>query len=340
MKKEKRYGIYDNSPYKENIDEVWNVLELFPKSCHKIFLKNLKTLLIKNISDKDLKKIAHDTSTVGIYIPERNTVYINKTNSKKPSIINHELFHTTSSNKKKIGISGYLKLEGKVRKIGDNLDEGITEYLTLKSINKKRSNTDYQVEVFVIECLTDIYNLSILIPYFKNNPSKFYIQFKKYHEIVIKLDLLLNKLSNYINITDIFEEYILLKEIIPEILKENKLYLENEAEISYFQKWLSYHQEDINKLYRKAEQENELLSNLRKTNTPYEVKESLELYNNWYKTQETILNNIIKRIIILGRVNNLSDNKIKKILIKNLESKKDYLDYINYHNKKLIRKLV
>ena len=86
MKATKKYGNLHNTPYEKNIDEIWNILELFPKSCRKLFLKNLKTLIIENVPKKELEMIAEDGAAEGIYIPDCNTIYLNKTTKYKHAI--------------------------------------------------------------------------------------------------------------------------------------------------------------------------------------------------------------------------------------------------------------
>ncbi len=335
MKKDKKYGNLKNTSYEKNIDEIWNILELFPKSCRKLFLKNLKTLIIEKVSQKELETITGNDTTEGIYIPDCNTIYLNENTKYKHAILNHELFHTTSSSENRRGIIGNFELESNIISIGKNLEEGITEYLALKSINKEKSHTDYQIEVFVIKCLIDIYGDKILVPYFNQSEENFYKQFNRYREIIIKIDLLLKRLSNYINTTDVFEEYLLLKELTPIILEENNLYIEN-TEIPILAKHAIYNRKIINKIYEKEEKTNKKLT----PNEPYELikKENIDIYKAWYKNERKILNDIIKRIIILGRINKLSDKLIKEILTKNLKYSDEALNTIKYHNKKLIRK--
>lgn len=335
MKATKKYGNLHNAPYEKNIDEIWKILELFPKSCRKLFLKNLKTLIIENIPKKELEMIAEDGAAEGIYIPDCNTIYLNKTTKYKHAILNHELIHATSSSENRRGIIGTFELGPNIISIGNNLEEGITEYLALKSVNKEKTHTGYHIEVFVIKCLTDIYGDKILIPYFKKKEENFYKQFNRYREIIIKIDLLLKRLSNYIDITDIFEEYLLLKELNPKVLKENNLYIES-TEIHILAKHLINNQKIINKLYEKEEKTNKKII----PNEPYEIikPENIDIYKEWYKKEKDLLNEIIKRIIILGRINKLSDQLIKEIIVNNLKHSDETLEVIKYHNKKLIRK--
>lgn len=334
MKKDKKYGNLNNTLYEKNIDEIWNVLELFPKKYRKSFLKNLKTLIIKEVSKEEIQNIVNNESTEGVYIPDCNTIYYNK-NPDNKTTINHELFHTTSINTKRTGIKGYLEIGQNIIRFGNNLNEGITEYLALKSINEKRSKNAYQLEVFVINCLTDIYGDKILTYYFKPSPEDFYKQFKNYHGIIIKIDLLLKKLKAYIYTTNTFEIYLLLMEVNPNILKEKNIYME----IPEIHK-LNKHKIIINKLYDEEIKNNIMLAELNRENKPYQIilEKTQEIYDSWYKKEKDLLNEIIKRIIILGRINKLPDQLIKEMLINNLKHTEETQEVIKYHNKKLIRK--
>ena len=322
-----------------NLNDIWNILDKYPRTCKKIFTNNLKTLKIKYISEEELAIMSNDPGTEGMYVPIENTIYITKENIKNKRVINHELFHTTSTHNRKIGIIGKIELNNHEKIIGENLDEGITEYLALKSLNKRKSNTSYQLEVFVIKCLINIYGSKILIPYFKNSPEKFYQQFKNDNLKIIKLDILLNKLSKYEMLTDIFEEYLLLLEINTNSLKENNLLL-NTTSLKQFLKDLSKNQDTIIDYYKKEENTNPILIELNKTNNTYELKNKKAeyLYIDWYNQEKILIEKILKIIIILARKNNLSDELIKKILMNNLKYTNDTLELIRYKNKKLIRK--
>lgn len=332
------FGKLNTSIYRKNIKEVWNVLEQYPKECRKTFLKNIKSLEFKHFTKEQLQELAEDIDVNGLYIPTENKIYLNGFENKQEEI-NHELFHVASCTPKYWGIIVDISYDNKIRTIGDNLNEGITEYLAfISSDSKDISNSAYQLEVFVIETLINIYGTDILKPYFQNNPPKFYSQFRYDEQNIIKLDILLKKISNWISIRNSFEEYIVLKDIAKNKLEKNHLD-SNTSNMKELSKHLKKYEFEINELFEEVEQEERKKGN---TSQMYTLKKEKELYLNWYymydKIQKEIFEKLLKILIVLARTHNLSDEWIKDILIKNLENKKTILSTIEYKNKKLIRK--
>ena len=214
MKNSKKY-----SPvFQDNINSVWNTLKQYPPSCQKAFLKNLKNLHIKinpNVYFNPVYLTTGDPYAIGGYFHAINTIYLKEDMN---DVINHELFHVASSTTRKNGIITIKEN----RVIGYYLNEGITEYLNLKSQKQLISKSDYQLEVFVIEFLIKIYGEKILIPYFTHNSIKFFTQFQKHKKSIIKIDNLLSKIksNNENNQQELFNTII---KILIVIAKDNNL---------------------------------------------------------------------------------------------------------------------
>lgn len=335
--KEQLFDRLNKSIYRKNLEEVWQVLEKYPKNCQKIFLKNLKTLTFKQISIEELQELSKDLDVEGMYIPNENTIYLNEFKNERVEI-NHELFHVSSCTPKRLGVIVYVTIDDVTKAIGENLNEGITQYLAeLSTKTNNQKDSAYQLNVFVIESLINIYGKNILNPYFQNNPVKFYSQFKSNTYKIIKLDILLNKINKRINLKNLFEEYLLLKDLSKNKLKDNNLYIEI-TNLKELNKYIKKREFEINKLYKDIEKE-EI-----KGNDIYVLKkeENKEIYLNWYKEytkiQSSSFEKIIKTIITLARNSNISDKEILEMLTKNLQYKKEILEEIEYKNKKLIRK--
>ena len=334
---EQLYGKLQSSIYKGNLQDVWNILEGYPKSCRNVFLKNVASLSFKHVTLEELKKITNDKEVNGLYILEENKIYLDGFNNTR-SEINHELFHVASCTKKFIGIIVDLTIGNKTKTIGEKLTEGITEYLAILSTKENNLVTSaYQLEVFTVASLIDIYGKNILIPYFNNNPLKFYKQFKENKSYIIKLDILLNKISKEIDIRNTFEEYILIKELSPDKLKKHGLYLQTEN-MEELTKFLKKYSERISILCEEVEKE----SGTSNTDT-YTIKEleNENMYINWYKVydykQKIAFEKIIKILILLARKKQNNDDRILEMLRRNLKGKEIGLDAIDYKNNKLIK---
>ena len=334
------FGRLNYSIYRKNLEEVWKILEQYPKNCRKIFLKNIKTLEFKNLSIEKLQQISEDLDVDGLYQPKENKIYLNGFKNEQTEI-NHELFHVSSCTPEYWGVMVEVTIDNMTKSIGENLNEGITQYLAELSTNaKNQTNSAYQLEVFVIESLISIYGKEILRPYFQNRPTKFYSQFKSDAYKIIKLDLLLKKISKRVDTRNTFEEYILLKDLSPNRLKENNLYIETNK-IKELNKHLKSNEFEINRLYEEVELEERKKEN---ESQLYALKEdkNKEIYFKWYKeytqNQKEAFDKIIKTIIILSRKHNMNDEEIKNMLIEKIKNKGEILDTIEYKNKKLIRK--
>ena len=341
MKIEKQlFGELSQSIYKKNIEDVWKILERYPNKCRKVFLKNLKTLSFQKVNIEELQKISEDIDVNGLYMPMENKIYLNGIENKYEEI-NHELFHVSSCTGKYWGVIVDVTIGEKIRTIGENLNEGITEYLAYLSANSKNiGESAYQLEVFVIELLISIYGEKILNPYFQNNPLKFYYQFKSGEYSIIYLDILLNQISKWINVRNSFEEYIILRDFVPDELKKYNLYIET-FDMKELSRYLKRYEFMINKLYDKIEKEKRLRE-VFFDRYALQKEESKKMYLNWYyeysKIQKRMFDRIIKIIIVLARKQDMSDELIKDLLIRSLDNKKSILDVIEYKNKKLVRK--
>ncbi len=337
---QKLFGNLYESIYKNNIEEVWNILEKYPISCRKNFLKNIKKTSFEHTTRKHLQEMTKDREVNALLIPQENKIYLNGFENTKAEI-NHELFHVASFNNKAPGIIANLIIDNKIIYIGDHLNEGITEYLALKSIKKEEVESSYGQEVFTIDSLIKIYGKNILIPYFENKPIKFYRQFKNNQSKIIELDLLLKEISTNINIKNIFDEFIIIRDLKPLSLKKEKIYLENlninKNNIEKFNHWLDTKENIIHASYDNLieEKENE--------NIEYILNEENDkIYHEWLKeytsVQKELFERIIKIIIILSRKKGIKEQTIKKNIINSLKNIDIALDMIEYKNKLLIKK--
>lgn len=186
-----------NSPYMVSVDEVIRVIDRIDENAKKLFLKNLLTLKIE--------KNGMNNPIIGSYYDYgKNIIY---TDNVKDNI-NHELCHVAGRrynmflNIEKNGILNFFNEE-------DSLNEGIVEYLSLLSLGKDVSNSLYQFEVFVVECLVSIYGISVLEPYFKADRVMFYKQFENEELRVQRISILLTIISSLNRIHSMRLNYLL-----------------------------------------------------------------------------------------------------------------------------------
>ena len=153
-----------HSPYKKNIDEVWDVLKNFKVCSRLLFLNNMRTLKIEEIYKEmepgELEELAN-------YKPFENQIHVF---SGADWTLNHELFHVSSRGFR--GFTGVMNFDG-----GNGLTEGITEYLALKSQGKTTTISAYEENVFVIEFLVFIYGKEFINFYLQNRVDDFYCFF-------------------------------------------------------------------------------------------------------------------------------------------------------------------
>ena len=336
--KEKLFGRLYYSIYKENINEVWNILKCFPASCRKNFLINIKKLSFEQININKLQELAEYKEVSALASPSENKIYLNEFKNTKTEI-NHELFHVSSYEKDLIGTVATLIVDNYKVEIGNNLNEGITEYLALKSTNKNKIENAYGLDVFTVDSLIKIYGKNILIPYFKNSPSKFFSQFKNNQLRIIELDLILKEINNNIETKNTFEEFITMKDFNPYFLEEKNIYLNiSNFNIENFTKWLNTndHKEKINDLY------DNIINKENKEQYKITKKENDILYKNfkkeYTKIQKELFESIIKTIITLSRDQNISDALIKENIKNSLKPINAALEMIEYKNNKLIKK--
>ena len=315
------YKLYHSS-YKQNCDEVWAVLKQFKIQCRLIFLNNLRTLKIETANIEELSELEEALAS---YHVDMNTIYLLQSNNEDLDYseeTNHELFHTSSSKKNKpIGIMN----DG----IGENLTEGITEYLNLRSKKKKISKSNYQRELFVIEMLIKIYGEKILEPYFLNNGKKFFNQFIPYSEDVKEIDILLEKLRENEQLQRIRLEYLTLSDIAPNILPDDIEILSS----FHLTKQTKY---TIDFLFQKYEKY--LIEKI----IEYESKHTIDIYYHQYQqekkqiiykdyietysqTQITIFKEILNKIINLAQSKGLNTADINNLINESLSYKNNEL---------------
>ena len=335
LKEKELFGRLYFSIYKDNIKEVYNILNNYPKKCQKNFLRNIKELSFDHDKFKEIKNYLSEELTSALYIPNEKKIYLNGFNNTKPEI-NHELFHVASDNNTDIGVVIILKDKNRLIRIGTHLNEGITDKLAIDSLNQKEVTSDHDLEVFVIENLLNIYGNKILIPYFEGKPRKFYTQFKKNSDSIIELELLLEIIKQKIKMRDTFSKYILLKEYDKESLIMNNLYIKsvdlNPKSILLFNKWLDERNDLISNIYIDNKNISKKIIN----------KDNIELYNYWIniysKEQKESFEKILKILIKLYRKKEIDETTIKDSLINTLDNKNHFIDLLAYTNKKLIKK--
>ncbi len=324
------------SPYRKNIDEVWGVLENYPVNYRVRFIKNLRSLTFKLISSDEMDEMS--LGAAALYCPKENRIYIQ---DEYNDYLNHELFHVASCTRNKVGVMINDIL-------GESLNEGITEYLSLKSKNKFISDSCYQRNIFVIESLIDIYGDSILKPYFEVNSRMFFQQFLAYKNNIIQLDVLLKQIDNNSFMFDKFLKYLVIRDLDSNIFIDNYvdlIHMEfNSSNEIVLDTRIKNNKDRVVKLIQELSLKDEIIKTEGIDIYQYVfIKlDNQEIYKKWIEqyrvVQGNVFNKIIKIIIKLGLSQNLDKDTIRDILIKNLRYKEDGLEEIKYRNKRLIRK--
>lgn len=207
-----------HSQYNDNIVQVVEILKEYKFSCRLNFLRNFRTLKVTMMSEDKIENIS--SSVPAYYSINQNEIYL-KSNFYD-YFFNHELFHVASNNGK---ISPNGIAFNKLNLLGENLNEGITEYLNLKSLKVGKSWSNYQLELFVIQFLVFIYGEKILEPYFENNSSKFFQQFGIYSNEVLQIDKRLKLIKNNFNLQMDRLRYLFFSDIGPDIIRSDIEYL-------------------------------------------------------------------------------------------------------------------
>lgn len=120
-------------------------------------------------------------------------------NSKKDLITNpensydfiHELFHMASNNAKKESIGSIINIKGK--RVGDSLNEGITDLFTYYGDNNYKQK--YPIESFVASVLGDLYGKEIFINHFNGDSEKLYNCFGEDKTDVLEMILNLDEFT-------------------------------------------------------------------------------------------------------------------------------------------------
>lgn len=302
-----------NSPYMVNVNDVKKVLDGYTFKSKVLFSINLFGLSIEEMS-YSIKKTYNNAAAV--YIPYDNTIYI-KNLLEKDKVVNHELFHVSSNNfmKKKAGITLNDGIEC--------LDEGITEYLKLKSKNELSSDYGYQLEVFVVEFLVFIYKEKILEPYFSGNGKKFYRQFGENNYTIKKINYLLNEISQKSSYQVHRLNYLLALELFPNSVSKDCL---DDLELNVKTKYVVKSFFDSNKEVSYKLKEYKKDKNITAYNYKYQDINNI-YYSNWeeeYKNKVcNILEEIIVRLIEIAFLNNITKNEIVDFLEKSYNNKSD-----------------
>lgn len=320
------------SPYKANIDEIWNVLKNYNFRCQLNFLNNLTTLKLKNVDIEEIKK--ESEIATAYYVMKDNAIYLpTNSNLVMKDIINHELAHVASS---KRDIDSGITTNG----IGEHLNEGITEYINLKSQNKKVSTQGYQRELFVIEFLTHIYGEKILEPYFTNNSDKFFTQFDDFSNDIIDIDYLLKQSANHYLWQMTRLKYLFLTSIIPDILKADEQTLKelelNEESARTINNWLrNVPEQAISKI--EVDKRNDP-TNIINHIYPEENKQTMKHYyiEDYFQKQAETFEQILEKLIKIAQAQGLTPDDINTFLktslfYKDASFKQAYTNVIEEH---------
>ena len=305
--------LYTHTVYRKNIEEIWAFIKEFPHSCRKTFIKNLKTLKFEKVSLDVM-----DANFSAYYDIESNTIYYATGES---TILNHELAHMASSNKRISGVAlSFLE-------IGDNWTEAISEFIRLSSLGISSSDSDYQFGLFAVQCLVDIYGTKILKPYLKHHPLQFYLQFGKNWMKIMELDSLFETISDNMQLLNQFYEYLSLREVYADVW--------NDSDLDLFS--VDFCGLDFINLNKKKEEYQDVITMdidfyhyrlIRQENIALYAK----LSQKYRSLQKKAMDRVIEIIIQLGLDAKLSKERIKEILIRNLEYKSDAMASIGYGN--------
>lgn len=309
-----------NSPYMVNIKEVKKILDNYKLKSKVLFSINLFGLNIEQMT-YSIKKAYNNAAAV--YVPYDNIIYI-KDLCEKDKVVNHELFHVSSNNflKRRAGITMDDGIE--------NLDEGITEYLKLKSKNEVSSNYGYQLEVFVVEFLVFIYGDKILEPYFSGNGKKFYKQFGDFSYYIKKINSLLNEISQKTNYQVHRLNYLLARELFPSTAPSESLdNLELNVKTKYVIKSFFDNNKEIALKLKEYKKDNDITI----YNYKYQGINNI-YYNKWEEYYKTIVCDIFEEIIVrlieMAFLNNIPKNKIAEFLEKSYNNKSDRFKNVYY----------
>lgn len=151
---------------------------IIARGCNpKNFDENLKSLIL----DEDTTFYDY-LRTVEEKDPKYNPIF-NKISGKAEGVnFIHELFHMASTRYIGVDESGVLYKSG----LGESLNEGITEYLTIEATKTK--SVVYPLEVLFFEFLNQMYpqiNGKALDAYFSGNPDLFYNLFEEDKDLVL-----------------------------------------------------------------------------------------------------------------------------------------------------------
>lgn len=303
-----------HSPYKVNIDQVWKVLKNYKFSSRLLFLQNLPTLEIELKNQKEINGKFKNHPTA-VYRQQENKIIITKDETlKNYEVCNHELFHVSSTNRKK----------EKKDDFGRCLNEGITEYLNLKSQNKKTSLSGYQVELFVIDFLIGTHGEQILDPYFKGNMKNFFKQFNENAQIIKEIEdlLMLSRKKDMYHNQRL--KYLYLTDLIPKLINNdtdflnnlNLNYKTNKLIYSAFSKNTPERQRRITNYFNELDMET-VIKHI------YEDETKKQILNNYiidYKNQKKEIFDIILYKLMLT-TKNVLPTKINRVIERSTKNK-------------------
>lgn len=298
------YKMY-KSPYNKNIIQVFDVIKKYEFRVRLNFFNNLKNLTIDKVDE-----LNNNFNISGMYNINKNQIYVVDCfdEIQLNTTVNHELFHVASTNKKnsKCGIKEGGCLSGEM------LNEGITEYFSLKSLGINISFSNYQLELFVIQFLVFVFGEQILEPYFNSGSKTFFNQFKQ-RDIVIEIDILLFK----IKVNEECQMYRLLLLIFSDIFPDMF-----DKDIEYFKKMglnlfqCSEIKKILEKYYDKIKVK--LNKNINIDEYVFDDLEKKEIYENYIydykKRQEINVEKIFSWLIFIAELNDVLFEDVVKFV--------------------------
>ena len=298
------YKMY-KSPYNKNIIQVFDDIKKYEFRVRLNFFNNLKNLTIDKVDE-----LNNNFNISGMYNINKNQIYVVDCFDEVQlnTTVNHELFHVASTNKKnsKCGIKEGGCLSGEM------LNEGITEYFSLKSLGINISFSNYQLELFVIQFLVFVFGEQILEPYFNSGSKTFFNQFKQ-RDIVIEIDILLFK----IKVNEECQMYRLLLLIFSDIFPDMF-----DKDIEYFKKMglnlfqCSEIKKILEKYYDKIKVK--LNKNINIDEYVFDDLEKKEIYENYIydykKRQEINVEKIFSWLIFIAELNDVLFEDVVKFV--------------------------
>ena len=304
------------SPYRKSVDQVWEVIKKLKPKNRVNFLKNLIDVEIEVVDKQEIEKKQYNARA--LYESNSNKIYLMKDSNSLKNDLNHEFFHMSSRRRKNktIGIS----ISNVFGSSGKYLDEGITEYLNLKSQNIKTSDSGYQVEVFVIEMLIFMFGEQILEPYFNNDSIAFLEQFKILNvpsSMILKLDNKLKKMACNDDVNNYRSSCLILSDIYSDVVDEDvEFFRKIKLDLKFYKIFEDFFTKYQAKL--KEEIDNTIISLDYQFKDMKKKKVFDEYEDEFQKSQREIFSQILDLLFEITAIRKISFNDVYKFMQMNL----------------------